>query len=440
MDTPQENPKMKPLDDKLVQELEYFIRSPLRSSDKLRKQLYVDDTFFRQTACAWVGESDAKKLFFYGVSIEVGKACVEMMQTKSLFDEMPVEKESSSDTSRLVHNAIVDRQYALIRKLAELLSLVINFTKTTNDVEYRIYHSAQNLNRLLNQQKSFKDVFSVEKNNTQSSIDDYKKRIDDDIVASNIQIPWFIDERKLGLLKPSVFKSWMSFYVSAIDICSDDEKALLGISHERYSMFSQNVHPTIASHDYSDNDDHLEAILNNLKYMSLLCMHIMNRSYDILGLKDEEGIKKVMGDNFEKSDASRLMNMFSKSFGNGDIVFAHSDDLAEIIECKVGKFGYTVYKIKYLSNPPLPQYPEDWIEGRRLTGLFKPEHIRPFFTKNLEPSSTLAQDVKDTLSLMLNERDEALMDIMKKVLADLHKNGLLTMMLVGNNTIKPIEK
>jgi len=362
MVTPQEKPKMKPLDKELAQELEYFISSPLRSADKLKKQLYTDDTFFRQTAYAWVSENDAKKLFFYGVSIEVGKACIEMMQTKSLFDEMPAEKEANSDTSRLVHNAIIDRQNALIRKLTELLSLVINFTKTTNDVEYRIYHSAQNLNRFLNQQKSFRDVFGVEKSNTQSSIDDYKKRVDDDIIANNKQIPWFIDQTNLKKLKPSVFKGWMSFYMSAIDICSDDEKSMLGISHERYSMFSQNVHPTIASHDYSDDEDYFETILGNLRYVSMLCMYIMGRSYDILGLKDEEGIKKVMGDNFEKSDAPRLMSMFAKTFEVGDIVFAHSNDLAEVIECKIGKFVYTVYKIKYLSNPPLPQYPEDWIE------------------------------------------------------------------------------
>ena len=147
-----------------------------------------------------------------------------------------------------------------------------------------------------------------------------------------------------------------------------------------------------------------------------------------------------MGENFEKSEASQAMSMFAKSFEVGDIVFAHSNDLAEIVECRTGKFGYTVYKIKYLSNPPLPQYPEDWIEGRRLTRLFKPEHIRPFFAKSLEPTSALPDVVKDTIKLMLAEKDYVLIGLMKKTLADLHKSGMLVMMLVNSNIIKPIGK
>jgi len=435
----EKTPKTKQLDEKLKEQLKFFITSPLRSADKLKKQLYADDIFFRQTPFAWVGEEDAKKLFFYGVCVEVGKACVEMMQTEGLFEEVPAEKGAGSNTGRMVHNAIIDRQHALIRKLTELLSLIINFTKTTNDVEYRIFHSAQNLNRFLNQKKSFFDVFSVEKNNTQSSIDDYKDRVEKDIRTNGNQIPWFIDENNYKRLKPSVFKGWMAFYKNAIDISNDEEKTMLGISHERYSMFSQNVHPTLTSHEYEDDED-WETVLANLRYISMLSMHIMGRSYDLLGLKDDEGIKKIMGENFEKSEASQAMSMFAKSFEVGDIVFAHSNDLAEIVECRTGKFGYTVYKIKYLSNPPLPQYPEDWIEGRRLTRLFKPEHIRPFFAKSLEPTSALPDVVKDTIKLMLAEKDYVLIGLMKKTLADLHKSGMLVMMLVNSNIIKPIGK
>jgi len=72
--------------------------------------------------------------------------------------------------------------------------------------------------------------------------------------------------------------------------------------------------------------------------------------------------------------------------------------------------------------------------------LFKPEHIRPFFAKSLEPSSTLPQVVKDTIGLMLKEKDEVLIGLMKKTLAGLHKDGLLVMMLVNSNIIKPIGK
>lgn len=430
-------PKTRPIDDRLKEKINFFITTPLQSADRLKKQLYDDDTFYRQTAFAWVGENDAKKLFFYGVCIEVGKACAELIQTQGLFEEIPIEKEAG-ETGRMVHNAEIDRQSSLIRKLTELLSLVINFSKTTSDVEYRIFHSAQNLNLFLNQKKSFVDVFGVEKNNTQSSIDDYKKRIDEDLKLIGNKLPWFIDEKNYKKLRPSVFRGWMSIYKDAIDLSIDDEKTLLGISHERYSIFSQNVHPTIFSHGYEDED--WEAIIGNLTYISMLCQHIMSRSYDLLGIKDESGIKKVMGENFEKSDAPRLMAMFGKSFDITDIVFVHSNDLAEILECKTGKFGYTVYKVKYLSKPPLLEYPEDWIEGRRLTKIFKTNEIRPFLEKNLAPSSTSPEHLKSALKQMLSEKDEVVFDLMKKTLADLHKDGVLTLMLMKSNIIKPIDK
>ncbi len=436
MDEKDEKPKTKPLDEKLKQKINFFITNPLQSADRLKKLLYDNDDFYMQTPFAWVGEVDSKKLFFYGVCIEVGKACAEMIHIQSLFEEVPVKKEPGSENGRMVHNAIVDRQNTLIRKLTELMSLVINFTKTTNDIEYRIFHSVHNLNLFLSQKKAFSDVFGVDKNNTESSIDDYKKRVDADLQVLGY-VPWFIDQSHYRQLRPSIFRGWMALYRDAIDISNDEEKAMLGINHERYAMFSQNVHPTIISHNY-EGDENWNIVLRNLEYISMLSMHIMSRSYELLGLKDAGGIKKIMGENFEKSEASPLMRMFTKAFDVGDIVFAHSNDLAEITECKTGKFDYTVYKIKYLSPPPLPQYPEDWIEGRRLTRVFKPEQIRPFFEKSLGSESSTPNELKEVLKQMLCEEDTVVVGLMKKTLAGLHTDGVLTKMLIHSNMIKPI--
>jgi hypothetical protein len=425
------------------EKIKFFISTPLRSAHKLKKQLYADDTFFRQTSFAWLGIEDSKKLFFYNVSVEIQKACVEVMRTSALFDDTnggnDYQKHEDSDTERLVKNSIVDRQNSLIRKLTELLSLVINFTRTTNDVEYRIFHSAQNLNRFLNQQKSFYEVFQVNNNNTQSSVLDYKDKVDKDIVLNDGHLPWFIDKDHLKNLRPSVFRGWMAFYKEAIDICNNDEKALLGNSYERYSNYSQNVHPTMTSHDYL-NEDGWEMIFANFGYISLLSMHTISRSYELLGMKDEDGIKKILGENFEKSDATSMMSLFLKKFGIGDIVFVHSNDLAEIMESRIGKFGFTVYKIKYLSNPPLPEYPEDWVEGRRLTLIFEPEQIRPYFANSISVNSDFPDEVKSVLKMMLSEKDEVVTDLMKKTLINLHKEGILVKMLEMSNVIIPLKK
>jgi hypothetical protein len=388
----------------------------------MKKKLYSDDRFYRQTSFAWLGENDAKKLFFYGVCIEVGKAGIEIPDDSD-----------DSDIGRLVHNSVLDRENALIRKLTELLTLIIGFKNSINDLDYRIFHSAQNLDRFLTQQLVFKDLYGERSCNAQSSIDDYKQRIDADVAATG-QHPWFIEQNKLARLKPSVLRGNMDIYTSALALAYDDEKVLLGMSHERYSRFSKNVHATVSSHEY--DEEKWDLLVGNIRYISMILMHIMNRSYELLDLQDDGGIKKIMGDKFEKSEASRGLKELSKLFEIGDIVFVHTNDLAEILDISVGKFGYTAFKIRYLSRPPLPEYPEDWLSSRYLTRIFKENQIRTFFEKSIEKHAKLPEFVTDAIIQMLKEDDQTLVNLMKKTLIRLHEDGLLMKMLLASGYIK----
>src|SRR5262245_21938051 len=51
------------LSEEQSKKLKYFISAPLRSANRLLKQLYSDDYFYETATYAWVGEEDAKKLF-----------------------------------------------------------------------------------------------------------------------------------------------------------------------------------------------------------------------------------------------------------------------------------------------------------------------------------------------------------------------------------------
>src|SRR3989344_8224122 len=89
----EEKPAGIKLTDEQNKKLDFFITAPLRSADRLMKQLYTDDHFYETATYAWVGENDAKKLFLYGVCKEVIKTCVGLMSDKEFLQEVPNHKE-----------------------------------------------------------------------------------------------------------------------------------------------------------------------------------------------------------------------------------------------------------------------------------------------------------------------------------------------------------
>ena len=116
------------LTDEQNKKLDFFITAPLRSADRLMKQLYTDDHFYETATYAWVGENDAKKLFVYGVCKEVIKSCIELTNDKEFLQEVPDHKEKVPDRmEKVISGGITDAQTYRIRKMVELLSLLILF-------------------------------------------------------------------------------------------------------------------------------------------------------------------------------------------------------------------------------------------------------------------------------------------------------------------------
>ncbi len=134
-------PVIKLTDDQNKQ-LEYFLSAPLRSANRLMEQLYSNDHFYETTTHAWVGEKDAKKLFLYGVCKEVLKVCIGLMGDREVLQETP---EGEPDRmGKIVNGSITDAQTYRVRKMIELLSLLILFDRNTKrDEEYRIFLSAE---------------------------------------------------------------------------------------------------------------------------------------------------------------------------------------------------------------------------------------------------------------------------------------------------------
>ena len=259
------------LNEEQNQQLDYFMTAPLRSANRLMEQLYSDDHFYETATYAWVGEQDAKKLFLYGVCKEVLKVCIGLMGDKEVLQEIP--QGEPDRTGKIVVGSVSDAQTYRIRKMIELLSLLILFDRNTKrDEEYRVFLSAENLDLALSRQGDFRELYEKRTiSNTQHSIDDYAGRIASDFKTMEVEGIWFLDPKKLKDQYPSVFKSKRSLYLAALMVASPEERVALGISYGRgYSRTSQSIHPLLGSHDYDKEDNTPEKIVRNFSYQSMI--------------------------------------------------------------------------------------------------------------------------------------------------------------------------
>lgn len=432
--------KEKKMDKELAKQLDFFITSPLRSANKLATKLYKDDKFYQQTKYAWVGANDAKKLFLYGVCKEVIKIIVELTQNKDTFSKVPVDEEKDF-LGNVITGSFLDSQSLRLRKAIELLSLLILFSKnTTRDEEHRIYLSAENLDLEISRQNEFYDFFGEIISNTQHGIDDFSKRVSNDLTLLSKTELWFLDMVKFNAKKPSVFKSKRSIYLSALEVADEDQRVMMGISYRKtYSRLSMVAHPILGSHDYGDEESDWRQVIQNIPTISLVCMHIMKIAYSLAGEDDPGGIDKILGPNNEKSEASKFIAKMKSEFEIGDVVLTSWLDLVEITDKRVSKYGYKAYKVKFISKPPLPQFPEDWLEAQYiLTILIRKAGIKQFMQKSFDMTNN--PELKELAPKIISQSDEWLMENVKKTFLDLHNHKILVPMLIRNGHLKPKEK
>jgi len=418
--------------------LDYFLSAPLRSAKRLMEQLYSDDHFYETAAYAWIGETDAKKLFLYGVSKEVMKTCIGLINDREFLEESPPQT-GIEMIQKIIVGSILDVQSYRVRKMIELLSLLILFDRNTKkDEEYRVFLNAENLDLALARQQDFKELYEGRTiYNTKHSIDDFAERITEDLKRLGLTELWFLDKAKFKNQRPSVFKSKKSLYLGALLVGSADERIVLGISYGRgYSRTSQSVHPLLGSHDYGERDNNTKHAVANFTHLSLICMHIMHLAYKIADIDDPEGLTKAMGANFENSEGPKSIATFSKEYQKGDIVLTAWTDLAEVKEEHTSRYGYKAYKVEYISKPPLPEYPEDWLEAKMIMARVMSKGMVRGFYENSVKSVSHDKETLEVMQEVLKLPDDELLKCAKKTFLDLHNRGILIPMLLESGFLK----
>lgn len=412
----EKNPGVKPIAFVVPSEakstgLDVFLNRAIKGSKIFLDQLYGDDQFYFSAKYAHIGESDAKKLVLYGFVRQVRKACFAMFQKVDLLKDENVEDDHET---RMLLEAICDEQRLWIRKLSEILVDIINFTTTDQGPAYRAYLSLENLELFEGKQQDFNTFFSIKSLNVQSSVDGFKKRVTDDLTTIGRPQIWFINQQRVDQSRLPFFSSARQRFIKALSHADADENVILGSTyHSVYSMTSLSMHGSAGSHPIDIDFGFLRA---NAFMIIMLSSHILDRANQLMKFPSEHGVKAILA---KGSDAPKILNNSKKDFKPGDLVLA-SGDLAEVIEKFDGKYGYTAYKVKYLSKPPIPDILEDYYPSENIRLLFSKERIRDFYQRAIANTTY----IKDAPKL-LEQTDEFLYDSMKEMLIDLANRGLL---------------
>lgn len=416
-------------------EFRFWIAYPLKQATLFAAKLYSDDSFYFSARYAWVSPEDAKKLLLYGYARQVMKSGIALIEDEEHALEIPDSKTMDS-LGRTVVEALIDAQRVILRKHIEILVNLINFANFDKQESYRIFLSAENLEHFLARQHDFNTFYESQSKNIESSKKMFSERIESDLKTLALKEIWFLRKKWSKAEEPPIFISIRKRYMNALLHATDDEKIVLGTTYnDFFGEFSGSVHGQAGS-PLRDQSYRFSALKKNISLVSLLSQHILSRMNQLMGFDDPDDLIARMKKE-KTSHAPMLMAKFKHLFQKGDLVLA-MDDLCEILESKISAYGYTSCRVRFLTRPPLPDTPDDWLPSAFVIPVLAKTKVRSFlFDQKHYPS--LPQEVKDILELMKKENDDELAKYSRKALVDLHKAELLIPMLLKSGYLKKID-
>ncbi len=416
-------------------EIFFLISRPIRQADRFLKKLYPDDDFYRSARYAFVSTEDAKKLYLYGCARQVVKASMVLLHNEEFILEKP-KKEDIDSTGRAILESVIDEQNIIIRKHIELLVNLINFTNYNKKEAYRIFLNLENLEHFLGRQSDFKSFYENKSENIDFSISNFVERINNDLKVLGTSSLFFLKEdwskRVMSFTLP-LFKSARQRYMLALSTATAEEKIVIGVSYDAlFSDISVSAHATAGSR-IQERHYKFSNIRNNISMISMLGQHIMNRANQLMGFVDPENLMEKMQKE-ATSEAPKLLANAMKVFETGDIVLAMGD-LAEIVEIKVSKYGYSSCRVKFLTKPPIDEIPEDSLPCAFVISILHKRKVRDFIFKD-RGNQLLSEEVNDILELMKKEPDEKIIIYVRNALIDMYKKGILIPLLLQTGYLK----
>jgi len=393
---------------KIVQDpkRDFFIDICLKGANDLRGILKLDDTsylriFFR-------AHQDARRYYIYGVLDELEKAGVALLGYNEVLQD------TSGDThdriSRNVVSSIVDQEMVWVRKLTEIMTNLLLFTKSNTQEYYKHLLLVSHLDDLKKVLADTREYFSAENLNHNYQKDEAIKDIEQLETTMHLDDCWYLAPKKGGGRHSGTKGILASFKVKLQDaylIATPDQKLTLGTTYgNTYGRSSQSLHPNILK---ADPDIGFRDIELGISHIGILSAHILILCRKLLGDRRRKGmvaqLARVFANN--KYPDELFKSRVNPSIKNGDFVIAYGD-IAEVIKIYKSKYGYRSFKVRYLGTPPLPNIPVD---------TFPAMFVRKFYDRK-----SISDEVKAKIKETTPEHkigNKAVADSLRKTMTDM---------------------
>jgi hypothetical protein len=417
---------------------EFFVQAPLRAAARLQKQLPIDELGYRRVI--GYGHADARAYFVYGALDEALKASMAGLRWLELLADEPEspadpEKEKAEASAkpdrdgdehigRLLLESVIDEQEMWARKLTEILFDLVLFS-TTNDQEfYRLYLACKQLDAYLGLQSDFEEFFACRSANADATIRRLLKEIEQ--VRERIEVgrAWFVaDGVDLRRPRGRIFRSARQRFIRAQTVAPPDLQLVMGPSYEMgYSAPSRSVHPNVGGPTREFTKAQVE---RNLDKVGLLGLHIVALAHEVAEI-EPAGESRQLVNALRASDGPAMFRrVFQRELEVGDVVFAYSEDLCQIVETAKSKYGNTSYKVRYLTRPMLDGIEEDWFPARYIRLLYRRRDIKPAMIDGLRRAGSAEDQVRQFEGLSETEAAR----VLARTFTDLEEKGVLRMML-----------
>lgn len=360
--------------------IEFYLDVCLKGTNDLRPVLKIDDNLYNSLHHRAVGAS--RSYFLYGALDEIEKAGTSLLRVAGFLDEQ--NPKLGDRISKNIIEAIQEEQTLWIRKLEEILTEVILFSKINEDAYYRHYMLVKELKSLKDAVTNSKDAYGCYIQNYQKQLDDISQEITG-LEASKIDIQrcWYLAERKnkgrVSGIKGKL--SSLSERINAAFLLATAEQIIaLGISFdEGYESFSGAMHfnaITTRSHEVS-----VDIVQSNIAGIGVISANILIQVRKLLKDQRRKGYVAFLAKGFKNNDYAKelVAKRTRPNIKKGDMVNAQGE-LAEVTKVMKGRYGFRSFRVKFLlkqdtevagsgehktvwthHNPDFEEYPAMWV-------------------------------------------------------------------------------
>lgn len=399
---------------------DFVIDKGLSTSNRLRKLLSIDETQYKHIVP--YSHKKPKDYFAYRILDEIQKAATCLMRWKEFFSEKGSEickEDIEKQIHRITLQAVYDEVNLRSRKLTESVAELILFSHTNEQIYYKDYLCFSEMISYQRDQSDRIEFYGFKNENAQDYISELKKEIKN-IEQQGIDVSkrWYLESRKsIDDIKVPKFSTFRKKYSDILSLQKPDEITLIGKSYNHAYGESKHVH--FSADDLSVVFD-IDKVLLKIDKVAILIIHHLIKLTDLLGKKLTAEDDNLLS--FTDNMSSKAFAEWTTSKANvGDYV-AIGSDLAIVLEEGKSRYGFYFYKVKYVSEPPLPHIKEDYFAVFEIYRVGSKEELYDMVLNSFQKVHVKI-DRKDIVSLDDKVFEDALIKSFKETY-DLFKNNL----------------